>query len=293
MTDSSGTISDTYQYQGFGSLLASTGATPNNYLFAGEQLDPGLGFYYLRARYYAPDGGRFITRDPFRGFSNDPLSQHKYLYANANPITFVDPTGHSPIAVAALAVVSGILAVIMVAISVLSNATAGDFTEGTLGLRTNVFEFKTCPGVTGALLYGGTLQSVVIREKNPKIVGRRAEPGEKEPLSAHYTVTSQGFGGSIGLASSGEPVVFKTTKKRSIDSFEGYGSYSNFGASAYVFGGGLEYWKVPGHNEYINTSSKPQFGGGGGLGFGGYSATNVLFQFSELIKSGALACPLK
>jgi RHS repeat-associated protein len=74
-------------------LLAATGSTPNVYLYAGEQLDPNVGFYYLRARYYNPAQGRFITTDPEEGNIFDSVSLHRYLYANANPIQFTDPSG--------------------------------------------------------------------------------------------------------------------------------------------------------------------------------------------------------
>jgi hypothetical protein len=40
-----------------------------------------------------PATGRFWTMDPFEGSSSDPESLHKYLYANANPVNFPDPTG--------------------------------------------------------------------------------------------------------------------------------------------------------------------------------------------------------
>ena len=93
LTDASGNLTDSYQYEGFGVLAASTGITPNSYLFTGEQFDANLGFYYLRARYYAPEDGRFITKDPFQGNNIDPQSLHKYLYANANPLNVIDPSG--------------------------------------------------------------------------------------------------------------------------------------------------------------------------------------------------------
>lgn len=94
LTDSVGAVTDTYTYDAFGNLIAATGTTPNVYLFAGEQFDQNLGFYYLRARYMNPDSGRFQTMDTFEGTLRDPLSLHKYLYANASPPNVADPTGH-------------------------------------------------------------------------------------------------------------------------------------------------------------------------------------------------------
>ena len=41
-------------------------------LYRGEQYDPDLGLYYLRARYYNPQTGRFLSRDPEDGNPNDP-----------------------------------------------------------------------------------------------------------------------------------------------------------------------------------------------------------------------------
>ncbi|MGH7951237.1 MAG: RHS repeat-associated core domain-containing protein, partial [Limisphaerales bacterium] len=94
LTSSSGTISDTYTYDAFGDLISSIGSTPNNYLYTGEQYDPNLGFYYLRARYMNPVTGRFWTRDSVAGDTQDPLSLHKYLYAEDNPVMGIDPSGH-------------------------------------------------------------------------------------------------------------------------------------------------------------------------------------------------------
>jgi RHS repeat-associated protein len=75
-------------------LIASSGTTPNNYLYCGQQLDSDLGFYYLRARYYKPDSGRFWTMDSFEGNNEDPQSLHKYLYCYADPVDFADRNGH-------------------------------------------------------------------------------------------------------------------------------------------------------------------------------------------------------
>jgi RHS repeat-associated protein len=99
LTDALGQVTDTYDYDAFGNLIAQTAAggtpTPNLYLFAGEQFDPDLGLYYLRARYANPDTGRFWSMDGFEGSSADPLSLHKYVYCANNPVNRVDPSGES------------------------------------------------------------------------------------------------------------------------------------------------------------------------------------------------------
>lgn len=63
------------------------------YLYSGEQNDPNLGFYYLRARYYAQNYGRFTSVDPHEGDISDPRSLHRYLYAGVDPVNKRDPSG--------------------------------------------------------------------------------------------------------------------------------------------------------------------------------------------------------
>ena len=87
LTDESGKVTDKYVYDAFGNLISSVGSTKNDFLFCGEQFDPVTGLYYLRARYMNPSVGRFITMDSYEGSIDDPVSLHKYLYANANPDT--------------------------------------------------------------------------------------------------------------------------------------------------------------------------------------------------------------
>jgi RHS repeat-associated protein len=120
LTDSNGAVTDTYDYDAFGNLLNSSttqcatssgvvttvalgaacpaGSSPaptyNNYLFAGEQFDPDLGMYYLRARYMNTSTGRFWTMDTYEGDRQSPLSLHKYLYASADPVNRRDPSGN-------------------------------------------------------------------------------------------------------------------------------------------------------------------------------------------------------
>jgi len=95
LTDSTGTVTDEYEYDAYGNSFTKSGTTPNNYLYRGEQYDSDLGLYYLRARYYNPATGRFLSRDPEDGIENDPVTLHKYLYSSGDPVNRVDPSGQA------------------------------------------------------------------------------------------------------------------------------------------------------------------------------------------------------
>ena len=96
LTDSAGTVTDTYDYDAWGNEVDTTGSTPNAFVYRGEEYDPDLGFYYLRARYLDMAAGRFLSVDPEAGVVTDPLSLHRYLYANGDPVDRVDPSGRAP-----------------------------------------------------------------------------------------------------------------------------------------------------------------------------------------------------
>ncbi|MCC8043407.1 MAG: AHH domain-containing protein [Oscillospiraceae bacterium] len=128
LANESGVVTDTYTYDAFGNLLDSTGNTENCYLYCGEQFDEATGLYYLRARYMDTSTGRFISQDSYAGDINDPVSLHKYLYANANPVMYSDPSGYSAdlmsvtTAAAGMAIIaSGLL--VMNSIGILRNLT--------------------------------------------------------------------------------------------------------------------------------------------------------------------------
>ncbi|MFP5226056.1 MAG: RHS repeat-associated core domain-containing protein, partial [Acidobacteriota bacterium] len=95
LTSLTGAVTDSYEYDAFGNQITHTGTTPNNYLYRGEQFDSDLGLYYLRARYYNPQTGRFMSRDPNDGDIKIPATLHKYLFASGDPVDGMDPTGRA------------------------------------------------------------------------------------------------------------------------------------------------------------------------------------------------------
>ena len=69
------------------------GHVDNDFRFTGEQMDDKTGLIYLRARYYDPNVGRFISKDPFAGFTSDVQSLNRYAYVGNNPVNYIDSTG--------------------------------------------------------------------------------------------------------------------------------------------------------------------------------------------------------
>ena len=109
LTDGSGNIVAQYSYDAWGNIVSQSGtiASANPLRYAGYRYDDATGLYYLKARYYNPEDGRFITRDTFHGFEEDPLSLNQYAYTKNNPVMYVDPDGHTA-ALAGIYLIPGI-----------------------------------------------------------------------------------------------------------------------------------------------------------------------------------------
>ena len=92
LVDTTGQIETNYAYDPFGVPLVG-GEVYNPYQYTGEAWDGELELLYLRARYYQPEVGRFITRDPWAGFTGRPGTLNPYVYVTNSPINRVDPRG--------------------------------------------------------------------------------------------------------------------------------------------------------------------------------------------------------
>jgi RHS repeat-associated protein len=91
--------------------------------------DSATGLDYHRARYYDPGLGRFVSKDDYSGRLNSPITQNPYAYANANPVSFTDPSGYFSLGeVNAAEAISGILS----SIPALALRTVGAIIGGAL-----------------------------------------------------------------------------------------------------------------------------------------------------------------
>ena len=106
LTDATGVVTKNYTYDAFGIETNLMTIDMNPFRYAGEYYDSGGGTYYLRARNYSPNNGRFTTSDIHWNPSNmiygadgrlsiSAISQSSNLYAycRCNPICYIDPTG--------------------------------------------------------------------------------------------------------------------------------------------------------------------------------------------------------
>ena len=87
-----------YEYTDFGETEINGDENFHNEIcYTGGIYDKKTGLYYLNARYYNPEDGRFLTEDTYRGEFSDSSSLHLYAYCVNNPIAYTDPSGHTPV----------------------------------------------------------------------------------------------------------------------------------------------------------------------------------------------------
>jgi len=89
LSNGAGVLVQTYAYDNFGKLTASTGTLTNPFQYTGREFDSETGVYYYRARYFDSSAGRFLSQDPirFRGGVNF------YAYTRNNPVVLKDAWG--------------------------------------------------------------------------------------------------------------------------------------------------------------------------------------------------------
>lgn len=89
-------IEAAYQYDAFG--IQKSENTPeiyNPYQYNGKYVDDETDLYYLNARYYNPEIGRFIQEDTYHGNTKNISTLNLYNYCGSNPVAYEDPSGHA------------------------------------------------------------------------------------------------------------------------------------------------------------------------------------------------------
>ena len=90
VTNSAQAVTDTADYQAFGLPNAATGSTPNPFRWVGQlgyYWQPDSGDYWVRARVYGGQVGRWLSRDP------GGLDRLPYAYVGNRPLWNTDATG--------------------------------------------------------------------------------------------------------------------------------------------------------------------------------------------------------
>ena len=115
LTDLTGAEVQSYIYDSFGNIVDRKGSIANPYTYTGREYDPESSLYYYRARYYNPKIGRFLQEDPmlnparselfkfgkvrnsyipsFESLLENSQTLNPYVYAQNNPVRYIDPYG--------------------------------------------------------------------------------------------------------------------------------------------------------------------------------------------------------
>ena len=204
LTDSTGAITKSYKYDAFGVEQNIDDADTNAFRYCGEYFDAETGTIYLRARYYNPTIGRFISRDSYAGEINDPLSLNFYTYCENNPIYGIDPNGHFKLpnwakvaigaaaTVAAVAITGGAAAPIL--LSVASSVVIGAGTEAVSHrLSTGSWEGAGTAAAQGAVdgfMWGGIFAAAGTTYNVAKTAAKTASTAAKNTASIGKASTS-------------------------------------------------------------------------------------------------------
>ncbi|MFD3259968.1 RHS repeat-associated core domain-containing protein [Paenibacillus lentus] len=95
LVDSAGNQLNSYTYDIWGNPEHEEETVPNIFRYSGEYWDATTDLQYLRARWYDPNAGRFVSKDSYEGDITNPLSQNLYTYVHNNPLIYTDPSGHA------------------------------------------------------------------------------------------------------------------------------------------------------------------------------------------------------
>ncbi len=89
LSDANGLVVWRGEYRPFGAVVETVADAEQKVRLPGQYEEEEAGGYYNYQRWYDPSTGRYLRSDPI-GLDG---GINTYLYANANPVRYVDPTG--------------------------------------------------------------------------------------------------------------------------------------------------------------------------------------------------------
>jgi RHS repeat-associated protein len=142
LTDTSGAVTDTFDYSVDGILIGRTGTFPAVHLFQGEYFDADLGLYWLRARWMNPQSGTFMGMDTFEGMLWDPASLHKYAFTEWDSgVNKADPSGHFNFTISSVMTTVQVIGVLTNSYSATRAFQQGNIGEGSINAAFVLLDF--------------------------------------------------------------------------------------------------------------------------------------------------------
>ena len=195
LIDKNGTEVVSYTYDTLGKLISIEGSlkdtvgVKNPYRYRGYRYDTETGLYYLNARYYNPEWGRFINADGALGATGELLSYNMFAYCFNNPVNLEDPSGNWPtlgqILKAAATVAIGAVVVVAVVPSAGAVAAAAGIAAASLG-------------ATGAMVSGVMTAATIGTYAVAAGIGACALSDAGEQLSGTNIIRDKVLGGNQG-----------------------------------------------------------------------------------------------
>jgi RHS repeat-associated protein len=211
------------------------GLTENKYRFAGEQFDDTLNQYYLRARYYDQAIGRFASQDSWQGNDQDPVTLHKYAYANLDPANAVDSSGH----MAGFAESGAVFRINAIFATMAAPTYSGAILRVGAGLIAGGLAYGLSQEYKEFISKNAPAMSRILEEKRTREEARVATRADGRNVLYHYTdrgsalaISTYGVGISSPGYGSGRPPGFYASNISPWDS-----SYTQEDLSALFYGG--------------------------------------------------------
>ncbi|MGP4102424.1 RHS repeat-associated core domain-containing protein [Nonomuraea sp. KM90] len=168
---------DSVAYDPFGEVIMRTGAQ-HTLGYQGAYTDPDSGKVNMAARWYQPTTGSFVTRDTLTQNPDPSVQLNRYAYANANPLTNVDPDGHASLSARLMSKLKNMVL----------NRLAGFATVGGAGMSLADDE-KKCP--RGRKSDGSSLCNDARGAYNKCVDGKKGSKAVCEGMKSDYVECRQ------------------------------------------------------------------------------------------------------